>query len=200
MKSQLGLDVDNLELQRMGRVELSSQDSVTRLDPILEKLAHAQSRLLHTADSVGADQWQTRPARGAWSAAEVVAHLIMVERAVLGTADRMMQGAPRRFPLLKRFHLPLALVEARLIRRKSPIPLDPELVREKETMLAELRDVRERTLAFVDETKDRDLSQYRWRHAFLGTLNTYDWLQLVARHEIRHEKQMREIAGAYRKP
>jgi hypothetical protein len=200
MKSQLGLDVPSLELPRTGSVEASSQEFATKLDPVLEKLAQAQSLLLSTADSVRADQWQLRPDRGGWSAAELVAHLIMVERAVLGSADRIMQEAPRRFPLLKRFHLPLALVEARLIRRKTPIPLDPELVREKETMLAELRDVRERTLAFVDETKGRDLSKYRWRHAFLGTLNIYEWLQMVARHEIRHEKQMREIASAYRKP
>ena len=200
MKSQLGLDVPSLELPRTDGAKASSQDLVTRLDPILEKLAHAQSRLLHTADSVRAEQWQTRPSRGGWSAAELVAHLIMVERTVLGSADRVMQDAPRRFPLLKRFHLPLALVEARLIRRKTPIPVDPELVREKETMLAELREVRERTLAFMDETKGRDLSKYRWRHAFLGTLNIYEWLQMVACHEIRHEKQMREIAAAYRKP
>jgi hypothetical protein len=73
-------------------------------------------------------------------------------------------------------------------------------VREKETMLAELREVRERTLAFVDETKSRDLSKYRYRHAFLGSLNIYQWLQMIACHEIRHEKQMREIAEAYRKP
>ncbi len=173
---------------------------MTRLDPILEKLAHAQSRLLRTADSVPADQWQTRPSRGGWSAAEVIAHLIMVERAIIGSADRIMQNAPRQFSLLKKFHLPLSLVEARLIRRKTPIPLDPELVREKETMLAELREVRERTLAFMDETKGRDLSKYRWRHAFLGSLDAYDWLQMIACHEIRHEKQMREIAGSYRKP
>src|SRR3984885_14765605 len=200
MKSQLGLEAHSLDLQPSDRVEASAQDSVTRLDRLLEKLAHAQSRLLHTAASVRADQWQTRPGSGGWSAAELVAHLIMVERAILGSADRVMQDAPRYFPLLKRFHLPLALVEARLIRRKTPIPLDPELVREKETMLAELRDVRERTLAFVDETKGRDLSKYRWRHAFLGTMNTYQWLQLVACHEIRHEKQLREIADTYRKP
>jgi uncharacterized damage-inducible protein DinB len=199
MKSQLGLDVGSLELQRASRGE-ASPVFVARLDPILEKLAQAQSRLLHTADRVPPDQWRTRPLRGGWSAAEVTAHLIMIERAILGSADRVMQDEPRQFSLFKRFHLPLALVEARLIRRKTPIPLDPELVREKETMLAELREVRERTLSFIDETKGRDLSRYRWRHAFLGTLNIYEWLQLVASHEIRHEKQIREIAATYRKP
>jgi uncharacterized damage-inducible protein DinB len=199
MKSQFGLDATSMELHHAGRPEVSSPDFVTRLDPILEKLAHAQSRLLHTADSVRADQWRSRPKGGGWSAAEVIAHLIMVERAVLGSADRVLQNAPRRFSMLKRLHLPLVLVEARVIRRKTPIPLDPELVREKETMLAELREVRERTLAFVDETRGRDLSKYRWRHPFLGSLNTYEWLQMVASHEIRHEKQMREIANGYRK-
>ena len=173
---------------------------MTRLAPILEKLAHAQSLLLHTADSIPADRWQKNPDRGGWSAAELTAHLIMVERAVLGSADRVLQDPPRQFPFFKNFHLPLALVEARVIRRKTPIPLDPELVREKETMLAELREVRERTFAFMDETKGRDLSRYSWRHPFLGTLNMYEWFQLVACHEIRHEKQMREIAAGYRKP
>jgi hypothetical protein len=200
MKSELGLDLHSSELHSSGRAEASSQPFVTRIDLILQKLAHAQSRLLHTADSVPADQWRTRPTRGGWSAAELVAHLIMVERSVLSSADRVMQHAPRKVSPLRRFHLPLALVEARLIRRKTPIPLDPELVREKETMLAELREIRERTLAFVDETKGRDLSKYCWRHAFLGTLNTYEWLQMIACHEVRHEKQLREIAKPYRKP
>ena len=40
---------------------------------------------------------------------------------------------------------------------QTPMPVDPELLAEKETMLAELRDVRERTLAFMDETKERNL-------------------------------------------
>jgi hypothetical protein len=102
--------------------------------------------------------------------------------------------------VLKRFHFPLALVEARVIRLKTPIPLDPELVREKETMLAELREVRERTLAFMDETKGRDLSAYRWPHPFLGSFNMYGWFQMIAAHALRHEKQMRKIATGLPKP
>jgi hypothetical protein len=168
---------------------------VTKLEPILEKLAIAHRRLLRTADSVPADQWLTSPGKDAWSAAELVAHLMMVERRVVGTADRLLQKTPRHFSLLRRFHLPMALVEARVIRRKSPVPLDPELVREKETMLAELREVRERTLAFIEETRGRDLSVYCWRHPFLGNLNTYTWFRMIAAHEVRHEKQMQEIAA-----
>jgi hypothetical protein len=167
---------------------------VPRLALILEKLAHAQRRLLRTADGVLADQWKTRPTRGGWCAAELVAHLIMVERSVVGTADRVLQKTPKQFSVFRRFHLPLALVEARIIRRKTPLPLDPELVQEKETMLAALREVRERSLAFLEETKGRDLSKYRWPHPFLGSFDMYEWFQFIASHEVRHEKQMREIA------
>jgi hypothetical protein len=169
---------------------------VAKLDLILEKLAHTERRLLRSADSIPADQWKTRPAGGGWSAGELVAHLIAVERGVVGKADRIQQKAPKQFSFFQRLHLPIRLVEARVIRQKSPIPLDPELIQEKETMLAALRDVRERTLAFLEETQGRDLSEYRWRHPFLGSFDMYDWFQFVAAHEARHEKQMREIAAS----
>lgn len=169
---------------------------MAKLDLILEKLAHTERRLLRSADSIPADQWKTRPAGGGWSAGELVAHLIAVERGVVGKADRIQQKAPKQFSFFQRLHLPIRLVEARVIRQKSPIPLDPELIQGKETMLAALRDVRERTLAFLEETQGRDLSEYRWRHPFLGSFDMYDWFQFVAAHEARHEKQMREIAAS----
>ena len=87
------------------------------------------------------------------------------------------------------------LVESRLVKRKSPVALQPEaeLLACKETMLAELRGVRERTLSFLLETHGRDCSVYCWRHPFLGTLNFFEWFTLVAAHQIRHTKQMVEI-------
>ena len=150
---------------------------------------------MRAADAVKMEQWKTSPSDRAWSAGELVAHLIMVERGVISKADRVIQKKPKRLPLLKRFHLPMALVEARLIRRKSPFPPDPEAVREKEEMLAELREVRVRTLAFMEETGARNLGDYKWAHPFLGTFSVYDWMQFIASHEIRHTKQMQEIAA-----
>ncbi len=120
--------------------------------------------MLGTADEVPADQWRTKPKNGGWCAAEIIAHLIMVERSVVGSADRMVQHPPRKFSRFQRLHFPLALVEARIVKRKAPVPVDPEMLAEKETMLA------------------------------------YEWFEMVARHELRHEKQMREIAAGYRKP
>jgi hypothetical protein len=57
-------------------------------------------------------------------------------------ADRITQKTPASVPLLKRMHLPLWLVELRLVRRKSPLPLDATLLGNKEEMLGQLRSAR----------------------------------------------------------
>jgi uncharacterized damage-inducible protein DinB len=170
--------------------------NVPSLAIIIENLARAQRELLRVADSVPAEQWKTRPAEERWSAGELIGHLSAIERAILSRADKLLQKPPISVPFYKRFHVPMMIVEARVIRRKAPSALEPQMAGEKEEMLAELRGVRERTLAFIEETRGRDLGRYLMPHAFLGTLNVYDWLQFIASHEIRHMKQMREIAGS----
>jgi hypothetical protein len=162
---------------------------------ITDKLARAQANLLRAADVIPAEQWKTRPQEGCWSAAEVLAHVITIERVVVAAANRIFRKEPKHTPLLKRFHLPFAFVERRLVRLKTPIPIDLQLLREKEVTLAELHDVREQTLALIEKTRDRDLSAYRWQHPFLGSLDAYEWFLLLGSHQIRHEKQVREIAA-----
>jgi hypothetical protein len=158
---------------------------VPSIQPIVAKLARAQRNFFRAADTIPPEQWGRKPRAEEWSAAEVAAHLVMVERAVVGGADRIIQKTPREIPLRKRLHLPFWLVESRLIRRKTPIPLDHGLLGHKEEMLAELRAARERTLSFLEETQQRDLSVYRWEHAFLGMLNVYEWFEMIASHELR---------------
>lgn len=171
-----------------------------RLEPILAKLDRAQHNLLRAADAIPADHWKTCPRQGAWSAAELIAHIITIERTVVAAAQRILKKQPKHIPVWKRFRLPFALAERRFVRMKTPIPTDSQLVREKDAMLSELKGTRERTLALIEETKDRDLSAYRWRHPFLGSLNAYEWFSLLGSHQIRHEKQLREIAAGLPKP
>ena len=169
---------------------------MARLKTIVANLDRARQGLLRAADGVSAGQWKTRPAEGRWSAGELVGHLITIESTILRSLGRLLEKPPKSVPFYKRFHVPMAVVESRLIRRKSPIATDGALIRKKEEMLAELSETRERTLAFIRETMDRDLGKYSMPHTFLGTLDTYEWLQMVASHEVRHTKQMKEIAEA----
>jgi hypothetical protein len=164
------------------------------LQKIARNLSAAQTKYLATADAFEATSWQKRPDPNRWSAAEVTSHLIKVERSVVRNSDKLMHEPVRPRPLLKRLHFPMFFVEARLVRRKAPSIVLPESVGDKEAMLAELRATRERTLAFMQETAGKDLSPYYFPHPFLGTLDVYEWLQLIAAHQLRHLKQLHEIA------
>ena len=151
---------------------------------------------MRAADAIPAGEWRKHPGEGQWSAAEHAEHLIETERRIVANTDRLMQKGPRPRPFFKRLHVPLVIVEARIFRRKSPFPMDCESIGEKEEMLARLREVRERTLAFMEETRGRDLNQFCMAHPFLGTLTMCKWFEFIASHEIRHTKQMQEIAEA----
>ena len=167
------------------------------LQSITENLVRAEKQFQAAADAVPDDQWKTCPAEGRWCAGELVCHLIQVERAIIKNAGKVLQRPPQPRPLSKRFHFPVALVESRLIPSKTPIPLDPALVGEKDEMLAQLREVRQQTRAFLEEkAQGKNLGKYHMPHPFLGTFNLLEWFQVIASHQVRHAKQMREIAAA----
>jgi hypothetical protein len=159
------------------------------------KLAESQSAFLRVADAIPSEQWTLKPSAEEWSAAELVAHLVTIERAILGSADRISQKTPRPIHFWEHAHLPMWLTEIRLIRLKTPIPLDSTIIGSKEEMLGTLRLTRERVLAFLAETQNRNLSVYRWQHPFLGSLNAYEWFEMIAAHQVRHTKQMKEIGS-----
>lgn len=165
------------------------------LTATVEKLRRAQQGMLTVADTIHSADWCTPHAPNCWSAGHVFSHLCLVERGTLGYADRVIRKAAFPVTFFQRFHLPIALVEMRVVKRKSPERVAPGELDTKETMIAELRGVRERTLAFLEETQGRNLNGYRWPHPFLGSLNFYEWFTFVAAHQIRHTKQLVEICS-----
>ena len=163
------------------------------LAAVREKLALAQTLFFRAADSIAAERWEQQPGPQEWSAAELVGHLVVVERGIIGRANSITQKTPLPVSFRKRLHLPLWFVEARVVRRKSPVPQDPSLIGPKQAMLGTLRDVRERTLVFLTDTEQRNLKAYCWQHPFLGMLNCYEWMEMIAAHQIRHTKQIHTI-------
>lgn len=172
---------------------------MSQLSSTIEKLYRAQKEFLRAATDIPEELWTKSPKPGAWSGAEVVAHVMGVETTVVDGAERILRKDPKRIPLLKRFSLPPAMIERRTIRIKSPIPVNPSLLAERQVMLMQLVEVRARTLRLMEQTKTRNLRVYRWKHPVLGMLHAYGWFSFLASHQIRHAKQLAEIAGALRK-
>ncbi len=163
------------------------------MEAIVEKLNRSRAGLLSAVERVPTERWQKRPGNGAWSAAEVVAHLTVVETAVVSGATKWVQTEPKPVPFWKRLHLPLALTTLRLVKTKTSIPLDTRLVGEKDAMLERYRTVRDQTLAFVETNRERDLRRWRRPHPFMGSFNGNTWLKFIGYHEARHTKQIRAI-------
>ena len=101
---------------------------MNRLDVILEQMSRSRANLFAATDAISPRTWRSAPRPEAWSVAEVIAHLTMVESAVTRGAERMIRQVPPSLPFWKKLHVPVRTAEWRLVRRKSPIPLDPSLL------------------------------------------------------------------------
>ena len=165
---------------------------------IVELLNRAHFGFLDACGGISAARWGKPPSSGAWCAAEVVAHLTMVESVVWSGLREELSKRPAPYPLWKRLHAPVFLSAVRLIKRKTPIPLDANLLKPRQEALEAFSQARQRTLKFFAEHSNRDLTVYRRRHPFLGSLNAYDWMRMLAYHEIRHTKQIQEIGKSFR--
>ena len=149
--------------------------------------------MLSVAQQVSDVRWSESPAPDSWSAAEVIAHVTIIEETTIFGMKRLLRAAPKPMPLRKRFHLPLAIATWRGRKLRTPIPLDTKRIRDKQESLAGLVATREATLAFIESTRGTDVSIYRYKHPFLGSLNMYEWFRLMGYHELRHAKQIREL-------
>jgi hypothetical protein len=167
---------------------------MTDVQPIRSKLQRSHSGLLDAAALVSAERWQQRPEPGRWSAAEVFSHLATVERRIQEGLGTMLASDPKPVPFLRRLHIPPKLSEYRLMKVKTPLPLDTSTLDEKEAMLEKHGAIRTRTLEILEANAKLDLRRWRWPHPFLGSVNGKDWFVVVACHEVRHTKQLREIA------
>jgi hypothetical protein len=163
------------------------------LASILNLLQMSRNRFVATANDVPADSWRKSPRVDNWSPAQIVAHVTIAEQFIIARSKTVLQAPPKQLPTLKRFHLPVVLVAWRVRKRKTPIPLDSSLIADRADALSRLAATREGTLAFIESTRGRDLSAYRFPHPFLGSLNIYDWVRTIGYHELRHAKQIREV-------
>jgi hypothetical protein len=166
--------------------------------PILEHLHSTRQKFLAAIESVPDDRWQEAPRADAWSAAEVVAHVTLVERAVNKNANRVLSAPPASVPLFERLHIPIWISTWRILRVKTPIPMKTELLGNKNELIASLTAARKLSTEFLEANRNRNLSLYRAPHPFLGSLNVYKWYHFIAYHEERHRKQIREIVETFR--
>jgi hypothetical protein len=167
-------------------------------DRVRQHLERTRAGLEAALAAVSAENWRRSPGAGAWSAAEVVVHLTMIETRVQQAARKVLSREPRPLKTLQRLHIPTFVVAWRGIKRKTPIPLDNALLCGKAETLERHRACRGATLELLAEQGGAG-SAHHWAHPFLGYLSFEQWMWLLGYHEVRHTKQIREIVSSFQK-
>jgi hypothetical protein len=168
-----------------------------KLEPIYSLLASTRSRFIATVDAFPAEHWNESPADEVWSAAEVVTHTMQVEEAIVMGSKKALAAGPKPIPFLKRFHPPMAMATLRRRKFKSPIRIDERRIPDKGEYVERITATRNATLSFIASTADKNLSLYSFPHPAFGPLNLYSWFRLIGYHELRHAKQIREVAEIF---
>jgi hypothetical protein len=173
----------------------------THLTDVLSRLDSARATLRGAIDTVPAAMQHQRPAADRWSCAEVLEHLTLVEKIFGGRIVKALDAArsglsPEALP---RAPLPDAIEQRmsdRVNKRQAPEPALPTGTVDIASGWATLERNHSTLRAALSGCDGLALSQVTLDHPFFGTMNVYQWVELMAAHEGRHTEQIKEIAAA----
>ena len=158
--------------------------SLRRLDSIHLKLMNA---IAPVDDSL----FSRSPSNNEWSIAQIVHHLCLVERAVIGELEKTLAGPPQRVGFLRRL-IPTSIVAIRLVRVKAPRGMNPLEPPAKEEIIANYNVARNKLKELCASHGRNRLKQVVFKHPFLGDIDGLATISFVGYHELRHYKQLRE--------
>ena len=170
---------------------------------VMAQLAASEARLLTLVEGLSPAQWGFREAAERWSIAEIVEHLAVFEGFITDAVTNSLQGPaePEKTALAgAKEPLVLGLAESRgakLKAREATRPVGRWV--DGAELVAEFREARARTIAFVAET-ECDLRGHFFPHIAFGDLDCYQWLVVLSQHTLRHCLQVEEILRDSRFP
>jgi hypothetical protein len=174
----------------------------THLTEVLSRLDAARATLRGAIDTIPPAMPGQRPAADRWSCAEVLEHLTLVEKIfggrIVNALDAARSGlSPEAQP---RAPLPDA-VEQRMVdrvnKRQAPEPAQPTGSVDVASGWSALEGNHATLRAALAGCDGLALSQVTLDHPFFGTMNVYQWVELMAAHEGRHTEQIKEIAASF---
>lgn len=188
-----GLTFEGLAHPGSGRYPLGMN---RRLEEILAYMDTTRASLLATVAQVNRTFASIRPRSGAWSVADVMTHLAMVEEGVARLTAKSVEWArangvgPEQsdesvMSSLDSFDL--TGTPRKMVAPPIATPSEPKSIDESRASLKQSRErLREALLAGAD----LDLSMVKRAHPVMGEINIYQWALFVAQHEERHRKQI----------
>jgi hypothetical protein len=174
------------------------------LAAVFSSLDGSLAALGAAVESVPSALRSRQPAPGRWSVAEVLEHVALVNqlfRTRLAASIAAAREAGLAAEIGDRAPVPPALVAAmanRMAPRSAPDQVKPTGAMDAADALAALRRAQAAFRVMLLEADGLALSSVTYEHPFFGTLNIYQWAELMAGHERRHAEQIREASEQLR--
>ena len=144
----------------------------------------------------------TRPGAERWCVNEILEHLSMVERRFTGLLALRIQEAKesgaRHGAERSRSAIPPELkkmLEDRANRRNAPDAVRPSGTLDSRSAWQAVEDARAELCGLLNSNAGLALSTVMHQHPVFGTLNVYQFAELIANHERRHAKQIAGITA-----
>lgn len=141
-----------------------------------------------------------KPSPEAWSAAEVVAHLVAAEelslkylqKKTLDTSREQSEGFKNKWRWLL-----VKIVFAVPLKFKAPEAVEPKIgYQSLNDLEAQWTNIRSQTLELLQRLTDKELNKTLWKHASAGKLNLHHMIQFFGIHFRRHKKQIERTLEA----
>jgi uncharacterized damage-inducible protein DinB len=172
-----------------------------RLEEVLGYLDSERADLRDAVELVPAELRDQQPGPDRWSVAQVLQHLVMIEKRIAMGMTKWVGDAragglgPEAETSSVLSSLDLGLIADRSKRHSAPEQVRPTGDLDAASAWTALEKTRSALRAAVLPGDGLALSEVIHPHPVLGPINLYQWLLFVGSHETRHTGQVREIAG-----
>src|SRR5262245_33384340 len=158
----------------------------------LARLDSIHQSLIRTTNGIAPQLCSVSPGEDEWSVAEVLEHLVLVEERVKSELEKNLQGPPNKVGLLKKL-IPMRIVSWRFHKFRAPRAVSPTTALPVNELLVRYDQARTQLKQLCTEYGSQRLKQIRFKHPFMGDIDGLAAISMVAFHEQRHLKQIKEI-------
>lgn len=175
----------------------------TSVPHIFETIDETRARVYSRTEGLSLSQLSARQHPDAWSVAEIIEHMTIIEGRLLGLLKVMLTKAESASPEangapveIKPFSLEQYLERARNEKYKAPESAQPSGKVSLADALLKMRQAREELHGLVPRIEAIDLSAVAYPHPAFGPLNFYQWLAFIGIHDERHLGQIEKVLSS----
>ena len=177
----------------------------TCVTDIYNDINETRRRLVERVEPLTEERRTARSSEKTWTVAEIVEHLSITERKLLGMMTQMLAGAEAAAgagsPAQGEADAPASMqpfsLDAYIERAKGEKYEAPEVIRPTGAAVADSLASLAASRAGLEALRPRferaDLSSQLFPHPAFGPLNLYQWLAFIGIHEARHLNQIERL-------